>query len=84
MVDQKIKKLQLFFFFYLKTYKNIARLSFMAPLEGSTIFLHRSSLGYTALESCQIAGLKYETAYAKRDLMAAAAVLRYCVTKFDQ
>ena len=30
-----------------------------APLEGSTIFLYRSSLGHTALESCQLAELKY-------------------------
>ena len=30
-----------------------------AALEGSTIFLYRSSLGQTALESCQIAELKY-------------------------
>ena len=30
-----------------------------APLEGSTIFLYRISLGHTALESCQLAELKY-------------------------
>ena len=30
-----------------------------APLEGSTIFLCRSSLGSTAMESCQLADLKY-------------------------
>ena len=30
-----------------------------APLEGSTIFLHRSSLGHTSMESCRLAGLKY-------------------------
>ena len=29
-----------------------------APLEVLTIFLHRSSLGHTALESCQLAELK--------------------------
>ena len=28
-------------------------------LEGSTIFLCRSSLGYTSMESCQLADLKY-------------------------
>ena len=30
-----------------------------APLEGSTIFLSRSSLGRTSMESCQLADLKY-------------------------
>ena len=30
-----------------------------APLEGSTIFLCRSSLGSTAIESCPLAELKY-------------------------
>ena len=30
-----------------------------AALEGSTIFLCRSSLGSTSLESCQLADLKY-------------------------
>ena len=30
-----------------------------APLEGSTIFLCRSSLGSTSIESCQLADLKY-------------------------
>ena len=30
-----------------------------APLEGSTIFLCRSSLGCTSMESCQLADLKY-------------------------
>ena len=30
-----------------------------APLEGLTIFLYRSSLDRTSLESCQIAELKY-------------------------
>ena len=30
-----------------------------APLEGSTIFLCRSSLGSTAMESCRLAELKY-------------------------
>ena len=29
------------------------------PLEGSTIFLFRSSLGRTSLESCRLAELKY-------------------------
>ena len=31
-----------------------------AALEGSTIFRCRSSLGYTSMESCQLADLKYE------------------------
>ena len=30
-----------------------------APLEGSTIFLCRSSLGSTAMENCRLAELKY-------------------------
>ena len=30
-----------------------------AALEGSTIFLSRSSLGSTSIESCQLADLKY-------------------------
>ena len=30
-----------------------------APLEGSTIFLHLSSLGRTSMESCRSAELKY-------------------------
>ena len=30
-----------------------------APLEGSTIFLYRSSLGCTSMESCRLAELKY-------------------------
>ena len=30
-----------------------------APLEGSTIFLSRSSLGRTSMESCRLAELKY-------------------------
>ena len=29
------------------------------PLEGSTIFLYRSSLGRTSMESCRLAELKY-------------------------
>ena len=30
-----------------------------APLEGSTIFLYRSSIGHTYMESCRLAELKY-------------------------
>ena len=30
-----------------------------APLQGSTIFLYRSSLGRTSMESCRLAELKY-------------------------
>ena len=30
-----------------------------APIEGSTIFLYRSSLGHTSIESCRLAELKY-------------------------
>ena len=36
-----------------------------AALKGSTIFLCRSSLGYTSMESCQLADLKYAISAAQ-------------------
>ena len=36
-----------------------------AALEGSTIFLCRSSLGCTSIESCQLADLKYAISAAQ-------------------
>ena len=36
-----------------------------AALEGSTIFLCRSSLGFTSMESCQLADLKYAISAAQ-------------------
>ena len=42
-------------------------LYFAAP-EGSTIFLCRSSLGYTSMESCQSADLKYMQFSAAQDV----------------
>ena len=52
----KDKKIQLFNFLP----QNLTKLN-DAPQEGSTIFLYRSSLGHTALESYQLAELKYAT-----------------------
>ena len=55
-----------------KRWKNTAHLNFCRkteifslteiydpPLEGLTIFLYRTSLGHTSMESCQLAELKY-------------------------
>ena len=39
-----------------------------AALEGSTIFLCRSSLGCTSIESCQLADLKYVKFSAAQDV----------------
>ena len=54
----KDEKLQLFF---LRENLEKIRLSevYGAALEGSTIFLCRSSFGSTSMESCQLADLKY-------------------------
>ena len=54
----KDKKLQLLIF-WLKTEKFRSTELYGAALEGSTIFLCRSSLGCTSMESCQLADLKY-------------------------
>ena len=42
-----------------KTEKFCSTNLYDAPLEGSTIFLHHSSLGRTYMESCRLAELKY-------------------------
>ena len=57
----KDKKIRALLIFCLKTWKNFAQLTelYDAPLEGSTIFLYRSSLDRTSMESCRLAELKY-------------------------
>ena len=55
----KDKKLQLFQIFGGKQKKFLSTEHYGAPLEGSTIFLCRSSLGSTAMESCRFPELKY-------------------------
>ena len=54
--DKKITALSIF---CLKTEKFRSTEHYGAALEGSTIFLCRSSLGSTAMESCRLADLKY-------------------------
>ena len=51
----KDKKITALLIFCLKTLTEL----YDAALEGSTIFLCRSSLGSTSMESCQLADLKY-------------------------
>ena len=53
-----VKKLRLIIF-CLKTEKFRSTELYDAPLEGSTIFLYRSSLGHTSFESCRLAEWKY-------------------------
>ena len=55
----KDKKLQLFQFFGGNLEKFRSTKHYGAPLEGLTIFLCRSSLGSTAMESCRLPELKY-------------------------
>ena len=55
----KDKKFQLFKFLPENLEKFRSTELYGATLEGSTIFLCRSSLGCTSLESCQLADLKY-------------------------
>ena len=55
----KDKKLQLLIFLPENLEKFRLTEHYGAPLEGSTIFLCRSSLGCTSMESCQLADLKY-------------------------
>ena len=55
----KDKKLQLFQFLAENLEKFRSTKNYGAPLEGSTIFLCRSSLGCTSTESCELADLKY-------------------------
>ena len=54
--DKKITALSIF---WRKTEKFRSTELYGAALEGSTIFLCRSSLGSTSMESCQLADLKY-------------------------
>ena len=58
MIGQKIKKLQLFYFFLpenLEKYHSTEL--YDVPLEGSTIFLYRSSTSRTPLDSSGLAEL---------------------------
>ena len=54
--DEKITALSIFWW---KTEKFRSAEHYGAPLEGSTIFLYRSSLGHMASKSCRLAELKY-------------------------
>ena len=54
--DNKIRALSIF---WLKKEKFRSTEHYGAPLEGSTIFLCRISLGSTAMESCGLPELKY-------------------------
>ena len=55
----KDKKITTLLIFWWKTEKFRSTEHYGAPLEGSTIFLCRSSLGCTSIDSCQLADLKY-------------------------
>ena len=55
----KDKRIAALSFFWRKTEKIRSTEHYGAPLEGSTIFLRRSSLGSTAMESCRLPELKY-------------------------
>ena len=55
--DKNITDLLLFLPENLEKYRSTEH--FGAPLEGSTIFICRGSLGSTSLESCPLAELKY-------------------------
>ena len=55
----KDKKITALLIFWRKTEKFRSTEHYGVPLEGSTIFLCRSSLGSTAMESCQLPELKY-------------------------
>ena len=54
--DKKITALLIFLAENLEKYRSTEL--YGAALEGSTIFLCRSSLGCTSMESCQLADLK--------------------------
>ena len=54
--DKKITALSIF---WQKTEKFRSTKHYSAALEGLTIFLRRSSLGSTAMESCRLPDLKY-------------------------
>ena len=55
----KDKKITALLIFWLKTEKFCSTELYGAPLEGSTIFLCRSYIGSTAMESCRLPELKY-------------------------
>ena len=55
--DKKITALSIFFAENLEKFRSTE--VYGAALEGSTIFLCRSSLGSTSMESCRLADLKY-------------------------
>ena len=55
----KDKKLQFVYFFCLKTEKYRSTKLYDAPLEGSTVFLYRSSTSRTPLDSSGLAEFKY-------------------------
>ena len=55
----KDKKITALLIFWRKTEKFRSTELYGAALEGSTIFLCRSSLGSTAMESCRLPELKY-------------------------
>ena len=55
--DKKITALSIFLTENLEKFRSTEH--YGAPLEGSTIFLCRSSLGSTAMESYRLADLKY-------------------------
>ena len=55
--DKKITALLIFWPENFEKYRSTEH--YGAPLEGSTIFLCRSSLGSTAMERCRLAELKY-------------------------
>ena len=60
IIGQKIKKLQLFYFFLPENLQNYSSTElYNVPLEGSTIFLYRSSTSRTPLDSSGLAELKY-------------------------
>ena len=59
MISQKIKNYSFFIFLPENLEKIRSTELYGAPLEGSTIFLYRSSLGRTAMKSCRLAELKY-------------------------
>ena len=54
--DKKITALLIFLAENLEKFRSTDR--YRAALQGSTIFLCRSSLGCTSMESCQLANLK--------------------------
>ena len=57
----KDKKITAVSMFWRKTENFRSNEHYGASLEGSTIFLCRSSFGCTSMESCQLADLKYAT-----------------------